>query len=87
VQRNLLPVEHHQQFGFVGMQPRQQAIEHGEACAAREAAIEPGPHLATAARTGISAIRLEITLVPPDQRAHVLLRGAARRGSVKVSSL
>ena len=36
--------------------------------------------IATAARTGISAIRLEIGVEPPDQRAHVLLGHAVQVG-------
>ena len=40
VQRNLRPVEHHQQLGLVGMQPLEQAIESGEPGAAAEDAVE-----------------------------------------------
>ena len=48
VQRYFRPIEHRQQFGLVGVQPRQQAIECGEAGAAAKDAIEAGTHLAAA---------------------------------------
>ena len=42
VKRNFRPVQHHQQLSFVGMQPRQQAVQRDEAGAAEEDAVEPG---------------------------------------------
>ena len=44
VERDFRPLEHHQQLGLIGMQPRQQAIQRGEAGAAAEDAIEAGTH-------------------------------------------
>jgi hypothetical protein len=41
MQRDLRPLQHHQQLGLVGVQPRQQAIQRDEAGAAAEDAIEP----------------------------------------------
>ncbi len=41
MQRDLRPLQHHQQFGLVGMQPLQQSIQRDEAGAAAEDAIEP----------------------------------------------
>src|SRR6202034_2287712 len=41
VQRDLRPFQHPQQFGLVGMQPRQQAIQRDEAGAAAKDAVEP----------------------------------------------
>src|SRR6266702_712424 len=43
VQRDLGSVEHHQQFGFVGVEPREQTVEGDEARLAREDAVEPRP--------------------------------------------
>lgn len=60
VQRNVRPVEHHQQVGLVGMQPRQQAIEHGEAGAAGEDAVEAGTHLAAAAGARVKPVGLQV---------------------------
>jgi hypothetical protein len=41
MQRDFWSLEHHQQFGFVGVEPLQQSIQHDEAGAATEDAIEP----------------------------------------------
>src|SRR5690242_14393446 len=80
VQRNLRPVEHHQQLGFVGMQPLEQAIKGGKSGAPVEDAVEPVAHLAAAPGRGRGAIRLEIGVEPPDQLAHALLGGAVQVG-------
>src|SRR3954454_12266492 len=40
VERDFRPLQHHQQLGLIGMQPRQQAIQRGEAGAAQEDAVE-----------------------------------------------
>ena len=74
------PIEHHQQLGLVGVQPREQAIERDEAGAAAEDAVEAGTQFAAASRGRVGAIRLEISVEPPDQRAHALLRGAVQIG-------
>ena len=49
MQRDLWMVEHHQQLGLVGVQPLQQAVEHDEAGAALEDAVEAGAQLAAPA--------------------------------------
>lgn len=58
--RDLRAVKHHQRFGLVGVQPRQQTIEQSEAGAAGEDAIEPGSHLGAAAAIRVEPIRLEV---------------------------
>ena len=80
VERYLRPIEHHQQLGLVGVQPREQAVERDEAGASMEDAVEAGTQFATAPRSGCGAIHLEIIIEPPDQRAHALLRGAVQIG-------
>src|SRR5947209_19446029 len=80
VQRNLRPVEHHQQLGFIGMQPLEQAIEGGKSGAPVENAVKAGAHLAAASGSGLGAIRLEIGVEPPDQVAHTLLGGSVQVG-------
>jgi hypothetical protein len=42
MQRDLRPVEGHQQFGFFGMEPSEQPVEAGKAGAALENAVEAG---------------------------------------------
>jgi hypothetical protein len=73
-------IEHHQQLGFVGVQPREQAVERDEAGASMEDTVEAGTQFATAPRGRTGAIRLEIIVEPPDQRAYALLREAAQIG-------
>ena len=43
VERDLRAIEHHQQFGLVGVQAGEQPIEGGKAGAAPEDAVEAGP--------------------------------------------
>ena len=69
VQRDLGSVEHHQQFGFVGVEPREQTVEGDEAGLAREDAIEPRPHCGLALFGGSATIGLEFTIEVPDQLA------------------
>jgi hypothetical protein len=40
VQWDFGAIEHHQQLGVVGMEPREQAVEGDEACRAPEDAVE-----------------------------------------------
>src|SRR5665213_3340514 len=40
VERDLRPLQHHQQLILIGMQPRQQAVQRGEASAAKEDTVE-----------------------------------------------
>src|ERR1700676_4456562 len=44
VERDLRPVQHHQQLRLIGVQPRQQAVQRGEASATAEDAVEPAPN-------------------------------------------
>ena len=73
-------IEHHQQLWLVSVQPLEQAIERNEAGASTEDALEAGTQFATAPCGGFGAIRLEVIVEPPDQRAHALLRGAVQIG-------
>jgi len=80
VQRDFWPIEHHQQFGFVGMQPLQQAIEGGKADATPEDTVEACPQFAAAARRRLGATGFEVGVKPPDQATDKLLRRAVRVG-------
>jgi hypothetical protein len=80
VERDLRPVEHHQQLRLVGVQPLEQTIERDEAGASAEDALEPGKQFATALCGGFAAIRLEVSIEPPDQRADAFLRGTVQIG-------
>ena len=62
-------LQHHQQFGLVGMQPSQQPIQSDEAGAAAEDAIEPR------AQHQAGSIGLEVGVIVPDQLPHLLLCG------------
>ena len=62
-------IEHSQQFGLVGMQPSEQAIEGDETGAAAEDAIETGTQLAAPARCRVAAVGFQVGVEPPDQRA------------------
>ena len=64
VQRDLRPIEHHQQLGFVGMQPLEQAIEGGKPGAPVEDAIEASAHLPAAPGRRCAAIGVEIGVEP-----------------------
>jgi hypothetical protein len=66
VKRYLRPVQHHQQFGLVGMQSLQQPIQRDEAGAAAEDAIEPGAQRQTAVLAGVGPVNLEIGVEVPD---------------------
>ena len=80
VQRYLRPIEHHEQLWLVGVQPSEQAIERDEAGASTEDAVEAGPQFTAPPCRGFGAIRLEVIVEPPDQRAHAFLRGAVQIG-------
>ena len=80
MERDLRPLQHHQQLGLVGMQPLQQPIQRDEAGAAAEDAIEPRTQRETAALPGVGPVCLEIGVEVPDQLAHVLLSGAMAIG-------
>ncbi len=80
VQRDLRPGEHHQQLGLVGVQPLEQAVKSGEAGTAAEDTVEPSAQLAAPSGGRRGAIRLEIGVEPPDQRARALLGGAMQVG-------
>jgi len=62
VERDLRPIEHHQQLWFVGVQPLEQTIERDEAGASPEDAVEASPQFATAPCGGFGAIRCSATI-------------------------
>src|ERR1700691_2629990 len=66
VKRYLRPVQHHQQFGLVGMQSLQQPIQRGEPGTAAEDAIEPRAQHHTVVFAGVGSIHLEIGVELPD---------------------
>jgi len=76
VQGDLRPVEHHQQFGLVGVEPGEQTIEGHEASFAREDAIEPYPQRGLASSGRSATIGLEIAVEVPDQVTDGGLGGA-----------
>src|ERR1700686_1564623 len=80
VERDLRPIENHQQFGLVGVQPGEQAIERDEAGSALEDAVEPCPHLGLAAARRLTLVGEEVAVEPPDQGAQRLLGPAAVLG-------
>jgi hypothetical protein len=80
MQRNFGPLEHHQQFGLVGMEPGEQAVEGDEAGLAREDAVELRLQLSLALWGGSATIGLEIGVELPDQRADRGLSGAVLLG-------
>src|SRR5215213_4800912 len=57
MQRDFRPLQHHQQFGFVGPQPRQKAIQRDEAGAAAEDVIEPRPQCEPATFAWMDTVR------------------------------
>src|ERR1700692_2310723 len=76
VQWDFGSVEHHQQLGFVGVEPREQAVEGDEAGLALEDAVEPSPQCCLALFGGAATIGLEMTFEVPDQLARVGRGGA-----------
>src|SRR5260370_21205581 len=74
VERDLGPLQHQEQFAFVGMEPSEQAIEGDEAGLAREDAIEPCRQGGLALLGGMLAIGFESAIEPPDQRTGLTLR-------------
>ena len=83
VERDFRTFQHHQQFGPIGMQPRQQAIPRGEASATEEYAVEAcGSPLAAVARS--SGVFRSVCLrnaKPPQVR---LLEAERSRGDLRV---
>src|SRR5580698_8698123 len=75
VQRDFGSVEHHQQLGLVGVEPREQAVERDEAGVALEDAVEPCPQRGLALFGGGATIGLEITVEVPNQLANGGLGG------------
>src|SRR3984893_3207164 len=80
VQRDFGSVEHPQQFGFVGVEPREQPVERDESGLASEDAVEPRLQCCLALFGGGATIGLEITVKVPDQLAHGGLGGAVLVG-------
>jgi hypothetical protein len=75
VERDFRPIQHHQQLRLVGMKPRQQAIQCGEAGAAEEYTVEPSAQRGGPAPAGLEPVSLEVAVIIPDQTANFLLRG------------
>jgi hypothetical protein len=83
MQRDLWPVERHQQLGFVGMKPGEQPIEGGKAGAALEDAVETSAQGGSALRRRIAAVGFEVAIEPPNlprrKPGSAPARAAARR--------
>src|SRR5205085_5376895 len=73
VKRDLGAVEHHQQFGFIGVQPGEQSIEGGKAGLALEKSVEAGAQRGLAFGCRIAAIGFKVGVEPPDESADALL--------------
>src|SRR5215212_6650829 len=80
VQRDLRPLQHPQQLGLVGVQPREQPVQDNEAGPPPKQAIKPRPQFGSAAPGWLSPVGFEVTVKPPDQRSLVLLRPALTIG-------
>ena len=80
VQGDFGALQHHQQFGLVGVKPHQQAIEGDEAGLLHEAAIEPRLQRCLAFRGGSETIGLEVGVEIPDLAADGSLSSAALVG-------
>src|ERR1700687_2611515 len=80
VQRDFGSVEHHQQLGLVGVEPREQAVEGDGAGLAREDAIEPRPQHGLSPLDRKAAVGLEISIELPDQLTHCGLGSAVLVG-------
>src|SRR5690242_13580065 len=74
VQRDLRPVQHHQQLSLVGMQPGQQAVQGREAGATKKNAIEAGTQSDGAMSGRVELISLQAGIEVPNQAAHARLR-------------
>ena len=76
MERDFRPFQHHQQFGLIGMQPRQQAIQRDEAGAAKEDAVEACAQRGRPAFAGFQLVRLEVRVEVPDETTNPRLGGA-----------
>ena len=79
-------LEHGQQFGLVGVQPREQAIEGGETGATAEDAVEAGAQLAARTRRRIDTIGLQIGVIDGDGSLyqHIQELETVRRHGIKL---
>jgi hypothetical protein len=75
MERDVWMVEHGQQFGLVGVQPLQQAIQTDEAGVATEDVVEPRAELVAPPWCRRGAVVLQIGVKLPNQRADLLLCG------------
>src|SRR5215831_10397242 len=80
VQGDFGSIEHHQQFGLVGVEPREQAVESDETGLACEDVVEPRPQHSLALFGRGATIGLEISVELPDQLADGGLSGAVVAG-------
>ena len=76
VERDFGPIQHHEQFGFFGMEPREQAVESDEAGFAAEDTVKPCPQSGLALPGRMPAIGFEIVIEPPDELADFALGDA-----------
>ena len=67
MERDLGAVEHHEQLGFLFVEPFEQAVERDESGLEREDAIEPCQQDGLAALGRTAAVRLQSAVVFPDQ--------------------
>ena len=74
VHGNLGPVEDHEQFGPVGMQPFQQPVEHNKAGALLENGVKAQAQVKGAAGRGLALVAEKIAVQSPDQSPDFFLR-------------
>ena len=67
VQRDLRAVEHAQQLGLVGVQPREQPVQDDKAGPTPKEPIKPRPQFAPSSRGRLALVSLEVAVEPPDQ--------------------
>src|SRR5216684_4732679 len=80
VEWDLRVIEHHQQFGFIGMQPGEQSIEGGKAGLALKDPVEAGAQRGLVFGGRIAAIGFQVAVEPPDKAADALLGGIVAVG-------
>jgi hypothetical protein len=66
MERDVGAIERHQQFGLVGAQPGEQAVEGGKGGSAFEDVIETDAQGGLTRSRRVAAIGLEIAIEPPE---------------------
>ena len=79
VQWDVGALQHHQQFGLLSAEPRQEPVEGGEACLRGEDGVEAALKLSGATRCWRLAVGLEVRVEAPDAGADALLCSDVRR--------